>query len=82
MERIFEPKTNEEIELVNVIKTNPEKKERQKALKKLLVLNGFSKKELYAIRSIEYYDPIPNQPTYYKKFRMAIVMYNDTMLKR
>ena len=82
MERLFEPKTEQEAELVKIIKTNSDKDTRKKALKELLVLNGFDKKELYAIRSKETYDRIPNKPPTWMRFRMASIVYNDTMLKR
>ena len=82
MERLFEPKTEQETELVKIIKTHSDKDTRKKALKELLVLNGFDKKELYAIRSKEIYDRIPNKPPTWQRFRMASIVYNDTMLKR
>lgn len=82
MERLFEPKTEQEAELVKIIKTHSDKDTRKKALKELLVLNGFDKKELYAIRSKETYDRIPNKPSTWMRFRMASIVYNDTMLKR
>ena len=82
MERLFEPKTEQEIELVKIIKTHFDKNTRKKALKELLVLNGFPKNELYAIRSREIYDRIPNKPPTWRRFRMATIVYNDTMIKR
>lgn len=82
MERIFEPKTEQEFELVKTIKTNPDKAARKKALQQLLILNGFDKNDLYAIRSTEVYSRIPNKPPTWKRFYSATVLYNDTMLKR
>jgi hypothetical protein len=82
MERIFEPKTEQEVELVKVIKTNPDKAARKKALQQLLVLNGFDKNDLYSIRSKEVYTRIPNKPPTWKRFYSATVLYNDIMLKR
>ena len=82
MERIFEPQTEQEIELVKIIKTNPEKTTRKKALKQLLVLNGFDKNELYAIRSKEVYSRIPNKPPTWKRFYSATILYDDCKLKR
>ena len=82
MERIFEPKTEQEFELVEIIKTNSDKNARKKALQQLLILNGFDKNYLYAIRSKEVYSRIPNKPPTWKRFYSATVLYNDTMLKR
>lgn len=82
MERIFEPKTEQELSLVRVIKSNPDKSERKKALQQLLKINGFDKNELYAIRSKEIYQRIPNKPPTWQRFRSATLFYNDTMLKR
>lgn len=82
MERIFEPKTEQEAELVKIIKTNPNKVARKKALQQLLILNGFDKNNLYAIRSEEVYVRIPNKPSYFRRFHFATLVYNDTMLVR
>lgn len=82
MERIFEPKTEQEFDLVKIIKTNSDKSARKKALQQLLILNGFDKNDLYAIRSKEVYSSIPNKPPTWKRFYSATVLYNDTMLKR
>ena len=82
MERIFKPKTEQEVELVKIIKTNPEKTTRKKALNQLLVLNGFDKNELYAIRSKEVYQRIPNKPPTWKRFYSATIFYDDCKLKR
>lgn len=82
MERLFEAKTEAEAELVKVIKTSKIKAERQKALKKLLTINGLQKDDLYAIRSKELYVSIPGKPSYYKSFYSASVVYEDTLLKR
>lgn len=82
MERIFEPKSDKEKILVEIIKTNSEKKSRKKALIELLNLNGFKKDELYAIRSIEYYQRIPNKPPTWKRFSHACILYNDCLIKR
>lgn len=82
MERIFEPKTEKEIELVKIIKTNSNKAARKKALQQLLILNGIDKNDLYAIRSKEVYSRIPNKPATWKRFHSATVMYDDTILKK
>lgn len=82
MERIFEPITEREDELVQIIKTNPFKEVRKNALKSLLVLNGCEIDDLYSIRSIEVYQHIPNKPITYRKFLRATVMYDDCKLKR
>lgn len=82
MERIFEPKTEQEKELVSLIKTSPIRATRRKALKQLLVLNGFTKNELYAIRSKEVYSRIPNKPPTWQRFYSATIMYDDCRLKR
>lgn len=82
MERLFEAKTEKEQELVYIIKTNSDLKTRRKALKDLLVLNGFDKNELYAIRSKEVYTRIPNKPPTWMRFFSASIIYEDTLLKR
>ena len=82
MERIFEPKTEQEVELVKVIKTSTAKAARKKALQQLLVLNGLDKNDVYSIRSKEVYARIPNKPPTWKRFYSATVLYNDTILKR
>lgn len=82
MERLFEAKTEKEQELVYIIKTNSDLKTRRKALKDLLVLNGFDKNELYAIRSKEVYIRIPNKPPTWMRFFSASIIYEDTLLKR
>lgn len=82
MERLFEPKNEQEKALVDIIKNNPEKATRKKALIELLKLNGFDKNELYAIRSKEVYQRIPNKPTTWKRFSHALIIYNDLLLKR
>jgi hypothetical protein len=82
MERLFEPKTEKEAELVKTIKNNRDRISRKKALQSLLILNGFEKSELYAIRSIEYYDGISNKPSAWKKFRSASVVYDDCRVTR
>ena len=82
MERIFEPKTEQEVELVKVIKTSHAKAARKKALQQLLVLNGLDKNDVYSIRSKEVYARIPNKPPTWKRFHSATILYNDTILKR
>lgn len=82
MEMIFEPNNEQEKQLVDIIKNNPEKATRKKALVELLKINGFDKNELYAIRSIEVYKRIPNKPPTWKTFSHAVIMYNNLLLKR
>lgn len=82
MEHIFEAKTEEEKQLVQIIKTNPDRNSRKKALKQLLVLNGLDKNNLYAIRSKEVYVRIPNKPPTWTRFWSATVIYDDCLLKR
>lgn len=82
MERIFEPKTPQEIELVKTIKTSQIKTDRKKALQMLLVLNGFNKNELYAIRTKEVYSRIPNNPSTWMRFCSSTIVYNSCLLKR
>ena len=82
MERIFEPKSEQEASLVKVIKTSPVKAIRKKALGQLLVLNGFDKNDLYAIRSKEVYQRIPNKPPTWQRFCSATIFYDDCKLKR
>lgn len=82
MERIFEPKNEQEKTLVDVIKTNHDKKTRKNALVELLKINGFDKNELFAIRSKEFYMRIPNKPSTWKRFSHAYILYNDILLKR
>lgn len=82
MERIFEPKNDEERYFVNIIKTNTDKVTRKKALINLLKLNGFEKNELFAIRSVEVYARIPNKPPTWRRFHHATVVYNTLLLKR
>ena len=82
MERIFEAKTAEEKQLVQIIKTNPDKKSRKKALQQLLVLNGLDKNDLYSIRSKEVYTRIPNKPPTWMKFWSATIVYDDCLINR
>ena len=82
MELLFEPKNQQETELVKIIKTNPDKAKRKKALQELLVLNGFDKNDLYAIRSIEVYTRIPNKPPTWRRFYSASIVYDVCRLKR
>jgi hypothetical protein len=82
MERLFEPKNEQESELVKIIKTDKDKTKRKKALQKLLVLNGFDKNDLYSIRSKEVYARIPNKPPTWKSFWSASIVYDDCKLKR
>ena len=82
MERLFEPKNEQENELVKIIKTDQDKVKRKKALKELLVLNGLDKSDLYTIRSKEVYTRIPNKPPTWKRFWSASIVYDDTRLKR
>lgn len=82
MELLFQPKTEKEIELVEIIKTNKDKKIRKKALQELLVLNGLDKNDLYAIRSKEYYFKIANKSIGWNRFSHASIIYNNTLLNR
>jgi hypothetical protein len=82
MERLFIPKNAQEVELVHIIKTNKDKAARRKALSQLLVLNGFDKNEVYAIRSIETYRRMPGKPATWQRFFSATVYYDDCRLKR
>lgn len=82
MERIFEPKTQQEIELVQIIKTSQIKADRKKALQKLLILNGFDKNDIYSIRSKEVYARIPNKPPTWTRFWSATIVYDDCKIKR
>ena len=82
MERLFEPKTEQETELVKIIKTNTDKAKRKKALQELLVLNGFDKNDLYGIRSKEIYTRIPNKPPTWQRFWSASIVYDDCKLRR
>lgn len=82
MERIFEPKTQEEIELVQIIKTSQIKVDRKKALQKLLILNGCDKNDIYSIRSKEVYARIPNKPPTWTRFWSATIVYDDCKIKR
>ena len=82
MERLFEPKNEQEFKLVEIIKTDQDKSKRKKALQQLLVLNGFDKNDLYSIRSKEVYARIPNKPPTWKRFWSASIVYDDTKLKR
>ena len=82
MERLFEPKTEQENELVKIIKTDQNKAKRKKALQQLLVLNGFDKNDLYSIRSKEVYTRIPNKPPTWTRFWSASIVYDDTKMKR
>ncbi len=82
MERLFEPKTEQENELVKIIKTDQDKTKRKKALQQLLVLNGFDKNDLYSIRSKEVYARIPNKPPTWTRFWSASIVYDDTKLTR
>jgi len=82
MERLFEPKTERENELVQIIKTDQDKAKRKKALQQLLVLNGFDKNDLYSIRSKEVYTRIPNKPPTWTRFWSASIVYDDTKMKR
>jgi hypothetical protein len=82
MERLFEPKTEQENELVKIIKTDQDKAKRKKALQQLLVLNGFDKNDLYSIRSKEVYTRIPNKPPTWTRFWSASIVYDDTKMKR
>jgi hypothetical protein len=82
MERIFEPKNDQENELVKIIKTNQDKRKRKKALQELLVLNGLDKNDYYTIRSKEVYARIPNRPPTWTRFWSASIVYDDCILKR
>ena len=82
MERLFEPRTEQEAALVEIIRTSPLKGARKKALMQLLVLCGFDKCELYAIRSKEVYQRIPNKPKTWQRFCSATIFYDDCRLKR
>jgi hypothetical protein len=82
MELLFQPKTEKEIELVSIIKFNPDKKNRKKALEQLRVLNGLSKDDYLSIRSKEFYSKIANKPIGWNRFSHASIVYDNTMLKR
>jgi hypothetical protein len=88
MYRIFEPKTEQEQTLVNIIKKSKELKERRKALQELKLVNGITKemqKEQVGILSIvchEIYQKIPNSKWYCQKFSHATIKYEDTIIKR
>ena len=82
MERLFEPKNEQESKLVEIIKTDQDRSKRKKALQQLLVLNGFDKNDLYSIRSKEVYARIPNKPPTWTRFCSASIIYDDTKLKR
>jgi hypothetical protein len=82
MERIFEPKSDKEKELVQIIKTNPDKAKRASAIKQLRLLNGIDKNDLYAIRAKDVYGRIPNKPPTWTRFYSASIFYDDCLLKR
>lgn len=83
MEAIFEPKNEKELELVRVIRFSNVLNERKKAIKQLRVICGLDPKDpLCGLRSIEYYDRIPNKPPTWKRFRIAMVVYDTCKLKR
>jgi len=82
MKCIFQPKTEQEIKLVEIIKTNKLRSKRKKALQELLFINGFDKNDLTIIFSKENFVRIKNQPPSYSMFHSAIIFYDNSILKR
>lgn len=82
MERIFEAKTDREIELVKILKTSANKNSRKKALQELLKINGCDKNDLFAIRSKEVYARIEGKPKTWRRFFSATIVYDDRLIHR
>lgn len=75
MQVIFTPKNEKEKDLCDVIMYSQHKNLRKKALKKLRELyNDIQKDVIPSIQSIEYYDSIPGKPSYFRRFRSAVIM--------
>lgn len=81
MERIFEPKTKAQAELVTIIKTNPDKRAREQAMKGLRTLFGVADYFPPYIRSIEQYSHIVGKPSYFRRFCSAVIYYDDTKIQ-
>jgi DNA-directed RNA polymerase specialized sigma subunit len=88
MYRLFVAKTENEEQLVQIIKTSQDLKARRKALLELRFLCGVPKDEcgkmlgLVTIKTREVYQKIKNNNWYCQKFSHAIIEYEDTMIKR
>ena len=88
MYRIFVPKTENEEQLAQIIKTSQDLKARKKALLELRVLCGIPKNEsdkmlgIVSIKTREVYQKTKNNNWYCQKFSHAIIEYEDTMIKR
>ena len=88
MYRLFVSKTDNEEQLVKIIKTSKDLKQRKKALLELRFLCGIPKDDcekmvgLVSIKTTEVYQKIKNKNWYCQQFSHATIYYEDTMIKR
>lgn len=88
MYQLFVPKTENENQLVKIIKTSKDLKQRKKALLELRFLCGIPKNDcdkmvgLVSIKTTEVYQKIKNKNWYCQQFSHATIYYEDTMIKR
>jgi uncharacterized protein YpmB len=73
MIRLFEPKNDQELELVNIARNNPDKNTRQKAIKSLRVLRGLDKNDPVSIWGKEVYTSIKGRSKFLKRFAHATI---------